>query len=423
MNKLLLLLGLCSFLVCAAQAQTHPQQFSTAASLKTAGFSAERLKKVDSFLQAAVNKGLAPNAVTFVAHKGQIVYNKAFGYSNLERHTPLKKDDIFRMASQTKLITTIALMMLYEEGRFFLDDPISKYIPAFKDAKVLVAYDRQKATYETRPAATAPTIRQLLSHSTGIPYDHPLDSLLFGHSLSVFPSPVNNSLETLVNNIARRPLLHDPGTKFTYGFNTDIAGRLVEILSGQTLADFFRQRIFQPLGIQNTWFYLPSTKRDRLVELYALPALDSPLRVCPYNNDRQYPLSNSTLYMGGSGLTGPIGDYARICQLILNGGEFNGVRLLSRKTVDLMARNQIGDAQVWDRNDKFGLGLQIITADSHYGDLASPGSLTWGGAYCSEYTIDPKEDLILLIYTNAMPYAYYGELVRKFRILVYQALE
>lgn len=422
MNKLILLC-LCGFVTLAAQAQTHPQQFSTAASAKTAGFSAERLKKVDSFLQAAVNKGLAPNAVTFVAHKGKIVHNKAFGYSNLERHTPLKKDDIFRMASQTKLITTIALMMLYEEGRFFLDDPISKYIPAFKDPKVLVTYDRQKATYETRPAATPPTIRQLLSHSTGIPYDHPLDSLLLGHGLSVFPSPVNNSLESLVSNVARRPLLHDPGTKFTYGFNSDIAGRLVEILSGQTLADFFRQRIFQPLGIQDTWFYLPPAKRDRLVELYALPSLDSPLRVSPYNNDRQFALSNGTLYMGGSGLTGPIGDYARICQLILNGGEFNGVRLLSRKTVDLMTRNQIGDALVWDRNDKFGLGLQIITADSHYGDPASPGSLTWGGAYCSEYTIDPKEDLILLIYTNAMPYAYYGELVRKFRILVYQALE
>jgi CubicO group peptidase (beta-lactamase class C family) len=126
--------------------------------------------------------------------------------------------------------------------------------------------------------------------------------------------------------------------------------------------------------------------------------------------------------MGGSGLTGPIGDYAKICQLILNGGEFNGVRLLSRKTVALMTRNQIGDAVVWDRNDKFGLGLQLITADTHYGDPASPGSLTWGGAYCSEYTIDPTEDLILLVYTNAMPYAYYGEFVRKFRILVYQAL-
>jgi len=424
MNKLLFLTGISCCLVYIAFAQTHPRQFSVAASPQAAGFSAERLKKVDSFLQAAVDKGLAPNAVTFVAHKGQIVHYKAFGYSHLENRTPVKKDDIFRWASQTKLITTIALMMLYEEGRFFLDDPISKYIPAFKDAKVLVSYDRHKATYETRPAATQPTIRQLLSHSAGIPYDHPLDSLLFGgHGFSVFPTGEKSSLETLVNNIARRPLLHDPGTQFTYGFNTDIAGRLVEIFSGQTLADFFRQRILQPLGMQDTWFYLPPAKQSRLVELYALPALDSPIRVSSHNTDRHFALSNtSTLYMGGSGLTGPIGDYAKICQLILNGGEFNGVRLLSRKTVDLMTRNQIGNALVWDRNDKFGLGLQIITADTHYGDPASPGSLTWGGAYCSEYTIDPKEDLILLVYTNAMPYAYYGEFVRKFRILVYQAL-
>lgn len=423
MNKLLLLPGIFCLAV-SSSAQDHPRQFSMAASAQAAGFSATRLKKVDSFLQAAVDKGLAPNAVTFVARKGQIVHYKAFGYSNRERRTALKKDDIFRLASQTKLITTIALMMLYEEGRFFLDDPLSKYIPEFKDARVMVSFDRRKGTYETRPAATPPTIRQLLSHTTGIPYDHPLDSLLFGRAPSGLPTPENGSLDTLVKQLARRPLLHDPGTQFTYGFNSDIAGRLVEILSGQTLADFFRHRIFQPLGIQDTWFYLPPAKANRLVELYALPALDSPLAVSSRNSDRVFALNTSqTLYMGGSGLTGPIEDYAKICQLVLNGGEFNGVRLLSRKTVDLMMRNQIGNAFVWDRNDKFGLGLQIITPDSHYGDQASPGSLTWGGAYCSEYTIDPKEDLILLVYTNAMPYAYYGEFVRKFRILVYQAME
>jgi CubicO group peptidase (beta-lactamase class C family) len=424
MNKLLLLSGACCLTLAAFCQHPHPSQFTAAASAQAAGFSAERLKKVDSFLQAAVSKGLAPNAVTFVARKGQIVHYKAFGYSNLEGRTPLKKDDIFRLASQTKLITTIAMMMLYEEGRFFLDDPISKYLPEFKDAKVLVSYDRQKGTYETRKAASPPTIRHLLSHTAGIPYDHPLDSLLFGHALSGLPTPDNGRLEDLVKQIASRPLVHDPGAQFTYGFNSDIVGRLVEILSGQTLAEFFRQRIFQPLGIQDTWFYLPAAKAGRLVELYALPALDSPLRVSSRNSDRQFAVNtNQTLYMGGSGLTGPIEDYAKICQLILNGGEFNGVRLLSRKTVALMTRNQIGTALVWDRNDKFGLGLQIITADSHYGDQASPGSLTWGGAYCSEYTIDPEEDLILLVYTNAMPYAYYGEFVRKFRLLVYQALE
>lgn len=423
MNKLLFLTGICWCLINSTFAQTHTRQFTVAASPQAAGFSAERLKRVDSFLQAAVDKGLAPNAVTFVARKGQIVHYKAFGYSNLERRTPVKKDDIFRWASQTKLITTIALMMLYEEGRFFLDDPISKYIPAFKDAKVLASYDRQKGTYETRPAASQPTIRQLLSHSAGIPYDHPLDSLLFGHSFSVFPTGANSTVEELVNNIARRPLMHDPGTKFTYGFNTDIAGRLVEIFSGQTLAAFFRQRIFQPLGMEDSWFYLPPAKQSRLVELYALPSLDSPLRVSSGSSHRQFPLSStSPLHMGGSGLSGPIGDYAKICQLILNGGEFNGVRLLSRKTVELMTRNQLGDVFIRDRNDKFGLGIAIITPDTRYGDQASPGSLTWGGAYCTEYTIDPQEELNLLVYTNAMPYAYYGELVRKFRVLVYQAL-
>ena len=424
MKKLLLLLAACGWLTLPSFSQSHPQKFTTAANAHAAGFSADRLKRIDSFLQAAVSKGLAPNAVTFIARNGQIVHYKAFGYSNLEQRKLLQKDAIFRIASQTKLITTIALMMLYEEGKFFLDDPLSKYIPEFKDAKVLVSYNREKGTYETRPAATPLTIRNLLSHTAGIPYEHPLDSLLFGGRLPGLNSLKNDKLEDVVKKIASRPLLNDPGAAFTYGMGIDVAGRLVEIFSGMSLADFFQQRIFKPLGMEDSYFYLPPAKANRLVELYALPSLDSALKLSDNLSNRTFATSGAqTLYLGGAGSVGTIADYAKVCQLILNGGTFNGVRLLSRKTVDLMTRNQIGNNLVWDRNDKFGLGLQIITPDTHYGDQASPGSLTWGGAYCSEYTIDSKENLILLVYTNVMPYAYYGEFVRKFRILTYGAID
>lgn len=401
------------------------QQFKPAASAAAAGFSAERLQRIDSFYNAMVKNGNVPNAVTFIARNGQIVHNKAFGFSNIEKRIPAKTTDIFRIASQTKLITTIAMMMLYEEGRFFLDDPIAKYLPEFKDVQVLVSYDKATGKIETRAPKTSPTIRHLLSHSAGIPYGMPLDSQVMGNNSVTYLSSLDAlTTEQIVKNIAKRPLAHDPGAQFTYGFNTDVAGRIVEVLSGRSLNDFFRERIFQPLGMNDTYFYLPPAKANRLVELYAKATPESPITLHANESNRIFPIAGKqTLYLGGAGLVSTVGDYAKICQLVLNGGEFNNVRLLSRKTVDLMTRNQIGDSEVWDRHDKFGLGLQIITDKTQYGDQASIGSLTWGGAYCSEYTIDPTEHIVMLVFTNISPYTYYGEFVRKFRILAYQALK
>lgn len=408
-------------LVCSTYAQ---QQQFIRTSGAAAGFSDEKLKRLDSFFNAAIKNGYAPNAVTFIARNGQIVHNKAYGFSNLEKHTSAKTTDIFRIASQTKLITTIALLMLYEEGRLYLDDPIAKYLPEFKDVEVLVKYDRATGKAETRKPKTRPTIRHILSHSAGIGYEHPMDSLLNGRTMIGLSSLEAVTTEELVKKVAQRPLLHEPGEQFTYGYNTDVAGRIVEVISGKSLNDFFRERIFIPLGMQDTYFYLPPSKADRLVELYAKPTMESPLTLHNNISNRTFPIAGKqTLFLGGAGLVSTAADYAKVCQLILNGGTFNNVQLLSRKTVDLMQRNQIGAANVWDRNDKFGLGLQIITDSSRYGDQATPGSLTWGGAYCSEYTIDPKEQLILLVFTNVSPYAYYGDFVRKFRILTYQALQ
>ncbi|GEP96747.1 serine hydrolase domain-containing protein [Chitinophaga cymbidii] len=400
------------------------QQLKPAASVSAAGFSPERLKRLDSFFNEAIKNGYAPNAVTFIARNGQIVHHKAYGFSNIEKRIPAKTTDIFRIASQTKLITTIAMMMLYEQGKFFLDDPIAKYLPEFKDIQVLVSYDKTTGKIETRAPKTPPTIRHLLSHSAGIGYGTELDSQLFGGSMTYLSSLDAITTEEIVKKVAKRPLSHDPGAQFTYGYNTDVAGRIVEVLSGKSLNDFFQDRIFTPLGMQDTWFYLPPSKADRLVELYAKPTMESPITLHASESNRKFPIAGKqTLYLGGAGLVSTAADYAKVCQLILNGGEFNHVRLLSRKTVALMGRNQIGESEVWDRHDKFGLGLQIITENSRYGDQASVGSLTWGGAYCSEYTIDPEEKLIMLVFTNVSPYAYYGEFVRKFRILAYQALE
>ncbi len=233
----------------------------------------------------------------------------------------------------------------------------------------------------------------------------------------------------MINKLAKRPLLRDPGTDstgsgFTYGLNTDIVGRLVEVLSGKPLDVAMRERVLEPLGMANTYFYLPDDKAGRLVELYDKASMDKPLILHPNNTYRSFAVSGAkTYFSGGAGLISTVEDYARFCQMLLNGGTFNNKRILGRKTVEMMLRNQIGTADVWDRKDKFGLGFQLITENSHYGDQATPGSFTWGGMYCSEFTIDPQEELILLIFTNVQPYAYYSDFVKKFRIAVYQALE
>lgn len=413
------------------RAQPLPHAFTTAKSPAEAGFSAERLTRLDNWLQGLIDKDIAPNAVTFVAHRGKIVHYKAFGYSNVAKKTPVKRDDLYRIASQSKAITTVTLMTLFEEEKFLLDEPISKYIPAFKNPKVLVSYDKKDpvgGSYETRPARSEITIRQLLSHNAGIPYEHPLDQRP-EFKVPFFNSTVPDILEDVINKLATRPLLRDPGTDstgagFTYGLNIDIIGRLIEILSGKPFDVAMRERVLEPLGMSDTYFYLPDTKVSRLVELYSKERMDTPLTLHTNNDYRNFAASGArTYFSGGAGLVSSAENYARFCQMMLNGGTFNNHRIIGRKTVDMMLRNQIGTAEVWDRKDKFGLGFQLITADSHYGDLATPGSYTWGGMYCSEFTIDPKEELILLIFTNVHPYAYYSDFVRKFRIGVYQALE
>lgn len=415
MKTALLFLAVLLAAPCLAQQQLKP-----AANAAEAGFSAARLARIDSFFNDAVAKGYAPNAVTFIARNGRIVHHKAYGYANIEKKVPARTDDFFRIASQTKLVTTIAVLMLYEEGKLFLDDPVAKFLPEFRDMQVLDSVDKATGKAITHKAMKPVTIRHLLSHTAGIPYQHPTHKVPSG-ALSDLEGL---TLDSLIRQVAARPLVHEPGEKFTYGYNTDVAGRVVEVISGMSLSQFFTTRIFRPLGMNDCYFYLPPAKAGRLVELYAKRTMDDPITLHTNVSNRTFPVAGKqTLYLGGAGLVCTAADYAKICQLVLNGGSYNNVRLLSRKTVELMGRNQIGDNFVWDRNDKFGLGFQIITEDTRYGDQATPGSLTWGGAYCSEHTIDKKEGLILLVFTNVSPYGWYGDFVRKFRILTYAALE
>jgi len=410
---------LCGVTLGLAQANV----FGTTKTAEEAGFITPRLQRIDDFLNGFIREGKAPNAVTFVAQNGKIVHHKAYGYANLEQKTPLRKDAIFRIASQSKLVTSIAILILMEEGKLLLDDPVAQYLPEFSNPVVLTNFDAGSGKYETRPAKTRITLRHLLTHTAGIPYEHPLDQKP-EFKLPFFCSTEAERLEDGIKKLAARPLLHDPGEKFTYGLNTDILGRVVEVVSQKTLDVFFEEKIFKPLGMNDTYFYLPTEKASRLVELYSKGTAQADLTLHENRSYRNFAIEGArTYFSGGAGLVSTIENYARLCQLVLNQGTFNGQRILSRKSASLLLRNQIGELKVWDRNDGFSLGLQVISEQSRYGDNATPGAVTWGGMYCSEYTIDPKENLILLVFTNVHPYAHYSEFVRKFRVAVYQALK
>ncbi len=402
-----------------AVSESKPQYF-VSATPESVGFSSIRLARLDTFLKHAVEQGKIPNAVSFIARKGKVVYKKAYGFRSIEDSIPVQVTDIFRIASQSKAIISVALMTLYEEGKFWLDDPVSKYIPAFSNPEVLVSFNPSDSGYTSRPARSEITIRQLLNHTAGIPYGHPI---YIKAGIPMLNSMDNISLEEVVNRLAKLPLVHEPGESFTYGLHTDIIGRLIEVISGKPLDLFLQERIYTPLGMKDTYFYLPDDKIERLVKLYEKTDMKGPLKLSEDINNQLFPIAGAKKYFsGGAGLVGTIEDYARFCQMLLNGGEFNNSRILGRKTIELMTSNQIGDLAVWNTGNKFGLGFEIITEKGNALIPGSVGSFKWGGAYSTDYIIDPAEDLICLVYTNCYPTAF-KEITYYYRVLLYQALE
>lgn len=415
-----LILGSASVFNAAHAQQLKPQKFTYAAKPEAAGFSALRLARVDAMLKKYTHNGTMPNAVTFIAKNGKIVHFKSYGYSNIESKTLVNNNSIFRIASQTKAITSVALMMLYEEGKFLLDDPVSSYIPEFKNPQVIVAINDKDSTASTRPAKREITVRDLLSHTSGIPYGNKM------YAKAKIPgvnSLENETIGSVVKRLAKLPISHDPGEAYTYGLNTDVLGYLVEVLSGMPLDKYFKTKIFDPLGMADTYFYLPPNKKSRLVNLYGKDSLNAPLVFSTNIANQTYPYSGAKVYFsGGAGLVGPIEDYAKFCQMLLNGGTFNGNQILGRKTIELMTCNQIGEKEVWDTGNKFGLGFEITTEKGNAKQMGNTGVYGWGGMYATDYKIDPKENLIFLIYTNANPFPN-PDINKRYRGLVYQALK
>ncbi|MFN8357416.1 MAG: serine hydrolase domain-containing protein [Spirosomataceae bacterium] len=402
----------------ALQTQSKPQQLATAKSPESLGFSSERLARIDALMQEKIAQKHIPCATMILIRKGQIVYYKSFGARNFETGTPLQKDDIGRIMSMSKAITSTAVLMLYEEGKIKLDDPVSKYIPAFKNPKVLAYFNPKDTTYAAVPAKREVTIRHLLTHTAGIPYSHPLYKKA---GIPDFFSLDNKKISQTIPALGALPLMHEPGEKYTYGLNTDVLGYLVEVVSGMRFGDFLQQRIFDPIGMTDSGFYLPDSKKNRLIRLCTEPD-DNGLRVHPDYAEENYPVAGAKTYeSGGAGLVSTVMDYAKFCQMILNGGSFNGKQLLSRKTVELMAVNQIGELEMGSVGNKFGLGFEITTEKGHSQEPSSVGALRWGGRNYSDYWIDPKEEIVGVWLTQVVP-TRHGGIDKQFKQLAYQAL-
>jgi CubicO group peptidase (beta-lactamase class C family) len=386
-------------------AQTKSNKITAAISYGTAleaGMSDERLARIDSMCISAIKNGDLPGIVALVARNGKIVYNKAFGSSNAETKKALRTDDIFRLASQSKSITATAVMMLWEEGKFRLDDPVSKYIPEFKNPVVLDSL-LEDGTYFSTPADKEISIRHLLTHTSGIGYgvidgDARFKKIYEKAGIIDLFTTKDISIGQNIRKLAALPLHHNPGTKFTYSESYDVLGYFIEVMSGMPFDQFLRTHIFDPLGMDDTWFYLPDSKANRLVAVQSKE--DGKWKNYPVTfYDTDYPIKGAKqFFSGGAGLCSTAEDYANFLQMYLNHGVYNGKRLLSRTTVNLILANQIGDLWGEDTTVDYGLAFAVQNQQGeHKGGSGSKGSFSWGGYFNTQYFADPEEQTIGII--------------------------
>lgn len=389
----------------ALNAQTKSGQKTpplSEANPSSVGISADRLIWVDNMIQESIDKDEIPGAVALIARNGKIVYHKAFGKADSENGRAQKTDDIFRIASQTKAITSTAVMMLWEEGKFQLDDPISKYIPEFKNPQVLQNFRYADTTYTTRPANKEITIRHLLTHTSGIGYgmidgDERIKMIYQKAGTTDLFTTEEVRIGDVIKKLAKLPLHHNPGEKFTYSMGIDVLGYLIEVVSGMPFDQFLKARIFTPLGMNDTGFYLPANKSGRLVKIQHKQ--DGEWKNFPntfYETD--YPVKGAkTFFSGGAGLSSTAKDYATFLQMYLNGGEYNGVRILSRTTIETIMANHSGDLY-GGGNEHHGLAFGVLTEQGQgRGGLGSEGTFVWGGYFNTQYFADPKENIVGII--------------------------
>ncbi len=381
------------------------------AATEDVGMSAARLERITPAMQRWVDDGRIPGALTMIAREGRLVHFEKFGMQDVASSKPIEFNTIFRIYSMTKPITSVAVMMLYEEGHFQLNSPVSEFIPAFKDMKVYANHGDAIVDAEREM-----TIKHLLTHTSGLIYGgdwvHPINDRY--REANFF----SGDLEHMVTELGNIPLLHHPGDSWNYGMSTDVLGYLVEVVSGMPFAEFLKKRIFEPLGMVDTDFSVPEEKADRYATLYE-PAEDGGIQVI-----ENVPVSSGPLsffHAGGAGLQSTAADYLRFCQMMLNEGELDGARLLGRKTVELTTMNHIPEdwQPLWKTGSGFGLGFAVVTDVANTHTLGSEGTYSWGGLASTTFWIDPVEELVAILMTQLIgdnPFH------AQFRVLTYQSI-
>jgi CubicO group peptidase (beta-lactamase class C family) len=413
------LISICLSLACFATV-VRAQDAATVTAL---GFSPERLQRLDAVMQESVARHEIAGGIMYIARGGQTVKFQAYGMQDIEAGKPMPTDAIFRIASMSKAVTTVAVMMLYEEGRFLLHDPVSKYIPAFANSVVAVpppAGSASNVKYVTVPAKRPIQIRDLLTHTAGLTYGDGLavDDYKKANVYYWYFADHNETIGEAINRLAKLPLHGQPGESWQYGFSTDVLGYLVEVVSGMPLDRFVEERICRPLKMKDTCFFLPPEKAERLAPVYGIEGGKLVLKENSAKTD--YIQGPRKCFSGGAGLLSTANDYGRLLQMLLNGGELDGVRLLGPKTVELMHQNHVGNKYGQDANG-FGLGFWVNGDLGFYGELGSVGAYGWGSAYYPQYLIDPKEKLVAFIMTQLRPSGNVT-LNQRFKVLTYQAL-
>ncbi len=404
MKKLIAILFVAASLAAGAQTKSLNKSLPLSEGTpESVGMSAERLLKIDEMCQKAVKEGDIPGVIGLVARNGKIVYYKSFGMADNQTKKALKRDDIFRIASQSKAITSTAVMMLWEEGKFRLDDPISKYIPEFKNPKVLTGFTYSDTTYTGVPATKEITIRHLLTHTSGLGYgeidgDERFQMIYKKAGVMDLFTTEDITIEQSVKRLAKLPLHHNPGEKYTYCEGLDVLGYFIEVVSGMPFDVFLKTRIFEPLGMYDTGFYLPADKANRLVSVQK-PSDTGWVRYPVTFYDPDYPIKGAKkFFSGGAGLCSTAKDYATFLQMYLNGGELNGVRILSRKTVEVIMGNQF--PALWEnKGEHYGLAFGVVEQKNQdLGGQGSAGTFNWGGYFNTQYFADPKEKIIGILF-------------------------
>lgn len=419
--------GLLLFMACILPICTFSQNF-VKTSAETVGMSSERLKYLTNTIEEYVKNEELPGAVVLIARRGQIAYLNAFGKSDIESGVKMKENSIFRIASQTKAIVSVGVMILHEQGKLLIRDPVGKYLPAFMETTVAVP--KEAGGYEIVKANRPITIRDLLTHTGGIGYEGGVAEDVWekaGLEGGYFADQ-NEPIQAAISRIAGLPFQAQPGEKFIYGYSTDILGALIEVVSGDNLDVFLKSNVLDPLEMNDTHFYLPLEKKDRLTTVYN--ATEKGLERAPESagifGQGSYVNGPRTCFSGGAGYLSTVLDYAKFLQMMLNKGEFNGNRIISRKTVELMTANHLETSfdDVYDELDEgigFGLGFYVMEDVGKFGNLGSIGEFGWFGIYHTAYWVDPVEELVVVYMTQVFPEDDIYDM-DKVRALVYQSI-